>query len=373
MMAIWLAFILAFFLSLLLVPILRWYGQRHGRLALPRADRWHDKPMPTMGGVGIFLAFATSTFISVFLIYTRSFSGATRITFNQLPDYPWGFLVGSVILFGIGLLDDLKRLPAPVKLLGQILAAAIVVWLGFSTNFFTPWLQDAAIAAFLNRLLTLLWLVGITNAINLIDNIDGLAGGISLITALFLAFLFWRAGSTSMLLLTLALAGSVSGFLIYNYPPASIFMGDSGSMFLGFTLASLAIARQPQASNVFAILGAPTLLFLLPILDTALVIITRMRRGESPLRGGRDHTSHRLFAFGFSERRVIWILYLGATVSGIAAITIEAAGYWLSLILVPIVVLGLTLGVAYLAGVKPIASEPVDSTLVEDLTDSEEV
>ncbi|MCI0521750.1 MAG: hypothetical protein L0Z70_16005, partial [Chloroflexi bacterium] len=190
---------------------------------------------------------------------------------------------------------------------------------------------------------------------NLLDNMDGLAGGIALIAAGFLTFFFWQGGDASLLAFAAALAGGVLGFLVFNFPPASIFMGDSGSLFLGFTLAVLAIARQPQASNVFAVMGVPTLLFLLPILDTSLVTITRLLRGQSPAQGGRDHTSHRLIAFGLSERQALMVLYGVAILAGVAGIAIETLDYWLSLVLVPVLVLSLALLAAYLGGLKVVS------------------
>jgi UDP-GlcNAc:undecaprenyl-phosphate GlcNAc-1-phosphate transferase len=144
----------------------------------------------------------------------------------------------------------------------------------------------------------------------------------------------------------------VLGFLVFNLPPASIFMGDSGSLSLGFTLAALAIARQAQASNVFAVMGVPTLLFLLPILDTTFVTFTRLLRGQSPAQGGRDHTSHRLIAFGLSERQTLVVLYTIAIVSGVVGIGLEALSYWLSLIFVPLLVISLAIMVAYLGRLK---------------------
>jgi UDP-GlcNAc:undecaprenyl-phosphate GlcNAc-1-phosphate transferase len=185
---------------------------------------------------------------------------------------------------------------------------------------------------------------------------DGLAGGISLITAAILSFFFWRSGNTGLAIVALALAGSVAGFLVFNFPPASIFMGDSGSLFLGFTLAVLAIARQPQASNVFAVMSVPTLLFLLPILDTTLVMITRILRGQSPVQGGRDHTSHRLIAFGLSEKNAVLVMYAVAIFAGLVAATLESIQYWYSLVLVPVVILSLALLTAYLGGLKVVTS-----------------
>jgi UDP-GlcNAc:undecaprenyl-phosphate/decaprenyl-phosphate GlcNAc-1-phosphate transferase len=337
------AFFSALISSLILVRIVRRASTRRGLIARPREDRWHKQPTPLLGGVGIFLAFIISL--------------ATTFLWDSKLDWPrLGLLVGSFIIFCLGLYDDIKKISPPAKLIGQILAAAIVVLLGYTTNFFTPKIDNPIIAQIPNLLLTFLWIVGITNAINLLDNMDGLAAGISLITAGFLIYFFWLSKDWSLLVIACALAGSVLGFLFYNFPPATIFMGDSGSLFIGFTLAVLAIARQPQASNVFAITGVPTLLFLLPILDTSLVALTRILRGQSPVIGGRDHTSHRLIAFGFSERQTLLVLYSVAIASGVVAIAIETIDYWLSLILVPTLVITLALLVAYLGRLKVVSS-----------------
>ena len=337
------AFFSAFISSLILVRIVRRVSTRRGLVAKPREDRWHKVPTPSLGGVGIFLAFIISL--------------ASTFLWDSKLDWPrLGLLVGSLIVFCLGLYDDIKKISPPAKLIGQILAAAIVILLGYTTNFFTPKIDNPIIAQIPNLLLTFLWIVGITNAINLLDNMDGLAAGISLITAGFLIYFFWQSMDWSLLVIASALAGGVLGFLFYNFPPATIFMGDSGSLFIGFTLAVLAIARQPQASNVFAITGVPTLLFLLPILDTSLVALTRILRGQSPVIGGQDHTSHRLIAFGFSERQTLLVLYTVAIASGVVAIAIETIDYWLSLILVPTVVITLALLVAYLGRMKVVSS-----------------
>lgn len=355
-MIVWITFGIALLLSWLFIPVVRKYSFRYGLVAFPRVDRWHRLPTPTMGGVAIFSAFAISLLLAVCALTWKpewlpdklldSFAGGMFLIRS------WGFLLGAVLVFGLGVYDDLKPLSPPAKLIGQIIAAAIVVSTGTITNFFTPRLDNHLIALILNILVSIVWLVGITNAINLLDNMDGLAGGISLITAILLGYLFWEMGNIGLVIVSAALVGSILSFLFYNFPPAKIFMGDSGSMFLGFTLASLAIARQPQASNVFAVLGVPTLLFLLPIIDTVLVTITRLLRGESPVRGGLDHTSHRLVAFGLKEHQVLWVLYSIALLSGVLAITFEAIGYWLSVILIPVFIIGLALVAAYLGGLK---------------------
>jgi UDP-GlcNAc:undecaprenyl-phosphate GlcNAc-1-phosphate transferase len=339
---------IAFLVSLALIPLVRQLSIHYGYVAAPRADRWHTRPTATLGGIGIFLAFLFS------LLAGAAFTGM----WNEVP---WGILAGSLIVFFLGLFDDFKHITPPAKLVGQILAAAVVVAFGYTTKFFTPKIANTLVAQLPNILLTFIWLVGITNAINLLDNMDGLAGGIAFIASAFLAFFFWRAHDPGLMLVALTMSGAVLGFLVFNWPPASIFMGDSGSLSLGFTLAALAIARQAQASNVFAVMGVPTLLFMLPILDTTFVTFTRLLRGQSPAQGGRDHTSHRLIAFGLSERQTLVVLYSIAIISGVVGIGLEALSYWLSLIFVPLLVVTLAILVAYLGRLKIVQAAQVSN------------
>lgn len=334
------AFLIAFFLNLALIPVVRIFSFRVGRVAQPRQDRWHSQPTPTLGGVGIFAAFAVTLVI-----------GEAWLPGGQWQS--WLALSGSVLLFLVGIWDEFRPMTPAAKLVAQILAATLLVALGYTSTFFSPKLANTLVAQVPNIVLTYVWLIGITNAINFLDNMDGLAGGISLIAALVLSYFFARSGSQDLLWVSLALAGSLLGFLVYNFPPARIFMGDSGSLFLGFGLATLAIAAQKQlASNVFAVMAVPTLLFLLPIFDTVLVTFTRLLRGQSPAQGGRDHTSHRLIAFGLSERQTLLVLYAVAILSGVLAATIESLNYYLSLALVPLVIVGLAVVTSYFGGMK---------------------
>ncbi|MCJ7659054.1 MAG: hypothetical protein MUO67_07890 [Anaerolineales bacterium] len=342
MMAL-ITFGIALVLSLLLIPVVRRLCLRSGYVAQPREDRWHREPTPTLGGVAIFLAFTLSIIVSVALS-----KGEIEVR--------WGLLAVAGFVFALGLYDDIREMSPQAKLIGQILAATAVVFLGYTTYFFSPRIENELIAQIPNIILTYIWVIGITNAINLLDNMDGLAGGMSLIVAIFLSFFFWQVDNASLLVITVALAGSVLGFLVFNFPPASIFMGDSGSLFLGFTLAVLAIARQPQASNVLAVMGVPIVLFLLPILDTVLVTFTRILRGQSPTQGGRDHTSHRLIAFGLNERQTLFVLCTIALISGITAAVLESLNYRLSLLLVPVLILSLAILVAYLGRLKVVVS-----------------
>jgi UDP-GlcNAc:undecaprenyl-phosphate/decaprenyl-phosphate GlcNAc-1-phosphate transferase len=327
------------------MPGVRSLSFRTHHIVTPRSERWHRKPTPTLGGVGIFIAFI-STLITIYI-----FNSNFRVLFLNR----WSIIVGVTIMFSIGLYDDFKHINPPTKLVFQLFAATIVIFFGNYTINFFRW-------PIANILLTFLWLVGITNAFNLLDNMDGLAGGVALIVSGFLSVLFYQNGYPDLLIISLSLAGSILGFLIFNFPPAKIFMGDSGSMVLGFTLAVLAIARRTQASNIFAIIGVPTLIFLLPIFDTGMVAITRLLRGQSPAIGGTDHTSHRLVAFGLSERQALLVLYGIAIVSGLASIGLEALDYDLSLILIPILLCTLSLFVAYLARMKVVKSDKTNET-----------
>ena len=339
-------FLIASVAGVILVPVVKRLSIRWGKVAQPRQDRWHRNPTPVLGGIAIFAAFCLSLLVSIF------------INPSEIRPLLEILLIFSAI-FLLGLWDDFKQLSPQAKLIGQILVATLAIALGYTTDFFSPRIDNPVLAQLPNILLTYLWLVGITNAINLLDNMDGLAGGICLITALVLSYFSWQSGDQLLFTVAMSIAGSLLAFLIFNFPPASIFMGDSGSLFLGFSLALLAIARQPQASNVFAVMGVPTLLFLLPVLDTSLVTFTRLLRGQSPAQGGRDHTSHRLIAFGLNERQAVLVLYAVALLSGLLAATLESIQYWFSLFLVPLLVISLALLVTYLGGLKIMPSTAV--------------
>ena len=314
-----------------------------GIVASPRHDRWHTLPTPTTGGIAIFVSFITGVIVLLLL--------------NHVLVRYWGLLAGTAIIFLVGLYDDIKQLKPQYKLLGEIVASSIAVFAGFSTDFFSPRIENVVIAELLNIALTYLWIIGITNAFNLIDNIDGLAAGIAIIASSILGYLFYTSGNFILFYISVIFVSSITGFLFFNFPPATIFMGDSGSLFLGFTLSILSIAREPQASNLFAVMGVPVLIFLIPIIDTTMVSVTRPLIGKSPMSGGKDHTSHRLIAIGLSEKQTLLILYFIAVTMGIAGIVLEEIEYWYSLVIVPILVILLALFAAYLAQVKIIDDE----------------
>lgn len=257
---------------------------KFGFAAQPRSDRWHRSPTPNTGGVAIFISCAT--------VYLAVGSGRYST-----------IAAAAFAVALLGFIDDRLRLSPLVKFCGQSLAIVAVIAGGvvFHATGSQP----------LNVALTFLWIAGVTNAFNLIDNMDGLCAGV---TVIICAFRFWSAmqtNDTSGTVLFVILAGAFLGFLLFNYKPARIFMGDTGSMFAGFTLASLAIAAPVPETRVFvSALLYPVLTFLYPIFDTVLVSVLRKLAGRRISVGGRDHSSHRLASLGLKEQRVVWLLWL---------------------------------------------------------------
>jgi UDP-GlcNAc:undecaprenyl-phosphate/decaprenyl-phosphate GlcNAc-1-phosphate transferase len=319
-------------LTLACVPLVGRLAARVGCVAQPKIDRWHTRPTPTLGGVAFFLGFLPPV-----LLLSPDLSSA-------LP-----FFIVVTLMFIVGIYDDLRRINPATKLIGQIISAAIAIYFGYSLQFFT-W-------APLDALLTAIWIVGLTNSLNLLDNMDGLAGGIALIATTYLAFLFYQQGDAQHALMALALAGALGGFLLHNFYPASIFMGDAGSLFIGASLSLLTVHANGQASNILSLVAIPTCILLVPILDTALVTVTRLLRGQPISQGGRDHASHRLVILGLSEPQAVLLLYLMASIAGASAVLIKGFSYFLGLAVLPLVLLSFTLFTAYLAQVEVVSEE----------------
>ncbi|HEU5133470.1 MAG TPA: MraY family glycosyltransferase, partial [Pyrinomonadaceae bacterium] len=261
----------SFIFALLLTPLVRAFARRYGFVAAPKIDRWHKKPTAMLGGTAIWLSVVITYFVFI--------SGTTYGKF---------ILLASTFLFIVGLIDDVLHIKPYQKLIGQVMGAAYVVYYGLSL----PWTGSVL----LNMALAIFWLIGITNAINLLDNMDGLASGIAVIAAGFLALSFVNTGQYTEALVMLIFAGALLGFLVYNSNPASIFMGDCGSMFVGFFLASSALINVSggRSRSLLPVLAVPILVLFIPIFDTTFVTVLRKLSGRSASVGGRDHTSHRL-------------------------------------------------------------------------------
>ena len=334
-------------LSLMFTYLVRHGAHLLGIVAAPRSDRWHSRPTALMGGVAIYLAFVIGCFI-----FAPDLSRA----------YP--ILIAATLLFGVGVVDDISQVKPYVKLVMQVVAASIVVFGGLRLPgmIWTSW----------EHFLTVFWLVAITNAINLLDNMDGLAGGISLIACAFLSITFLVNGQTTEAALPLILAGAIAGFLRFNFNPASIFMGDCGSMFLGFALSGIALLSDfGRARSLVSVLATPVLILTIPIFDTLVVAVTRKLSGRPVSQGGRDHTSHRLVALGMSERRATLLLYLFAALSGALALTVRQMAIWGALALIvafalSVLFIGLYVGkVGFYEQGRASNQGPVSGTLVD--------
>ena len=320
---------IAFAIALLMTFLVRELARRYGFVAKPKSDRWHKRPTAMMGGVAIFLA--TVIVYLVFVEHTREL---------------WVILCGSAFLFLVGLIDDVLHIKPYQKLIGQLIGAAIVVGSGLTLH----WTSFEIV----NIGLTVFWLIGIANAINLLDNMDGLAAGIAAIAAFSLALGFASTGQTTELALVSAFTGALVGFLVFNFNPASIFMGDCGSMFVGFLLASMVLDTEVggRSRGVVSILAVPALILFVPIFDTTFVTVLRKIWGRKASQGGRDHTSHRLVALGLSERSAVLMLYAFALLAGSIALFVRELQPTQSLALIAFFIIILTIVGVYLSKVK---------------------
>ncbi len=290
---------LALLFSVLLVPAARALALRLGIMDRPDKNlKKHKNPVPYLGGAAIFFAFFLALFLER-MLDAGSLKGLA------------GLVIGSSMMFLLGLADDLKKLSVPFKFLVQILAALVLVIFGIKIEFLG---NDI-----LNVLVTVLWMVGLTNAFNLTDIMDGLSSGIALAAAMMFFIIGTAAGKIFSPLAALALAGAVLGFLFYNYPPAKIFMGDAGSLFVGYLLAALSITESYSGTNNYAVL-APVVILGIPVFDTLFVMWMRWKQGKPVYYGSPDHFPLRLRRFGLSVKQVLLSVYS-------AGILLAFAGY----------------------------------------------
>lgn len=283
-------------------PVMRLVALRFGVIDQPTARKIHANPVPLLGGAAIYVAF-----ILVLLLF-----GDRRYIHEVV-----GIFIGATLVSLMGVVDDRWGLGSYVKLLGQLLAACILVYSGVQVSIWGNWLDIVV---------TIGWVVGITNAMNLLDNMDGLSGGIAMIAAVFFTLLASLSDQYLVGALAAALAGACAGFLVYNWNPAHIFMGDTGSLFLGFLLAAVGIKlRFPSNSDTITWM-IPVMVLAVPVFDTTLVFISRLRRGKNPLTTpGKDHISHRLAFLTGSRREAVLLCYLLAGTVGLASVFITKA------------------------------------------------
>jgi UDP-GlcNAc:undecaprenyl-phosphate GlcNAc-1-phosphate transferase len=335
--------LLSFVLCLIATPIVRFVALKKGWIDLPSELRWHKKPTALLGGIAIYIGLATAFF------FTADFSTILTHFFRsdgsvQIPSPGAVICIGVTFLFVLGLLDDFIHIKPQTKLIGQIIIASFAVFLGLRLHWFTSLTLDTMV--------TIGWIVGITNAFNLLDNMDGLCAGIGFIAALFLAGLYWGT-VPQVAVLAMALAGTLVAFLIYNFNPASIFMGDCGSLPIGFGLSILSLYySETQPMIGLANFAVPVMLLMAPIFDTTLVTLIRLLSGRKASIGGRDHISHRLVLMGLSEKRAVLSLYGIGTVAGLAAVFVSRSDTLTSpVVIIPVGVAIILMGI-YLAQLR---------------------
>ena len=294
-------------------PVVRSLAFKIGAVDVPRDNRrMHNHPIPRMGGLAIFFGFILSALI-----------------FIPLTTPLRGMLLGAVIIVILGIFDDIYALPAMPKFLIQILAALIAVLMGnridilSNPNIFSS--DPYWVLGWLSIPISVIWIVGITNAVNLIDGLDGLACGVSTISSMTMLVIALTVAEAQVAILMAALAGACIGFLPYNLNPAKIFMGDTGSTFLGFVLATVSIQGLFKSYAIISF-AVPFLVLGLPIFDTCFAILRRLARGQSPMAPDRGHIHHRLIDMGLNQKQAVATLYVISAILGLSAVVLTTSG-----------------------------------------------
>ena len=356
------AFLLAFIVTFMATPYTIKIAQKVGAVDIPKDKRrMHKKAMPKFGGPAVILGFLVSV---IYLLIVMSME--KTIDLFGVEEYGkklLGMFLGIVIISITCIIDDIKTIKPIVKLAGQVLAAIVVVSFGIRIDDVVPAFITSEIGKeIFSVILTIGWIVGVTNAINLIDGLDGLSSGISVISSISLLIIFVLNGSplVSILLIT-ALAGALVGFLPFNFAPAKTFIGDTGSNFLGFSLSIISILGVAKTYTI-AVIVLPLIVLGLPIFDTLWAIIRRIIKGKSIkaiFKADKGHMHHRLVRKGFSQKQAVLILYGISATFGIFAVILLESGIWkaLSFLLMVIVALGL--------GYKNFQSEKSDNQRYE--------
>ena len=309
------ALVAALLVALITTPIVKNLAQKWGAVDVPKdGRRMHDHPIPRMGGLAIFLGFLLS--VILFLPFLSGDGISLQIR---------GMLLGAVIIVVLGILDDIYALPALPKLIVQIVAAVIAVGSGnlitviSNPNVFSSELYWEL--GWLSYPVTVVWIVGVTNAVNLIDGLDGLACGVSTISSMTMLVIALAMAEPEVAVLMAALAGACLGFLPYNMNPAKIFMGDTGSTFLGFVLGVVSIQGLFKYYMLISFV-VPFLLLGLPIFDTCFAFIRRIAHGQSPMHADRSHIHHRLIDMGLSQKQAVAVLYIISAILGLSAVVL---------------------------------------------------
>ncbi len=329
-----LAFLIAISAALLVTPLVILFAAKTGAMDAPDARKVHKKPVPRIGGIGIYIAFMAG------MLVVMSLNVLTEEVSHELI----GLLFGGSLIVLLGIIDDYKNLPAKVKLVGQIIAATVlVVVFDVRIDFITDPFGDYLFLEFMAIPVTIFWIVGLTNTVNLIDGLDGLAAGVSTIACITIFLVALQQDIMLVAVLTAALAGSAMGFLYYNFNPARIFMGDSGSMFLGYMLAGISIIGAVKCAATIALI-VPILALGLPILDTAFAIVRRYRGGVPIFKPDKGHLHHRLLDLGFTQRQAVLLMYVISALLGLSAVALTEVSPQFAILIVGLVVVAVLFG-----------------------------
>ena len=331
-LTILLALAVSLLISFLSVPFVKNIAVKAGAIDIPKdGRRMHKSPIPRMGGVAIFYGFIVS-----------------MLCFGDLTKELWGILFGALLIVVLGIVDDIKTLSASIKLPIQIISAAIPVIMGSRIHFVSvPFLDMNANIVFsdiLSYVFSILWIVAVTNAVNLIDGLDGLAAGVSTIASASILFISLINDNPFVTLISTSLVGACLGFLPYNVNPAKIFMGDTGSTFLGYIMAVMSVQGMFKSYTVITFI-MPVLILGLPLFDTSFAIIRRIINHKPIMQPDRGHLHHRLIDMGFNQKQTVSILYTISALLGLSAIVMEgydtATGIFLLVSVIIFVVLAI--------------------------------
>lgn len=334
--------LLAAVLSFSMTPPVKHLAERVGAIDVPKdGRRMHKTPIPRMGGLAIFIGFLV----------------AALIFMPRMDRALWAILIGAALIVVLGMLDDRFTLPAKSKLVVQLAAAAILVFFGDLridrlTNPFGPSLYSYWDLGFWAYPITIIWILAITNAVNFIDGLDGLACGVSGISSINLMIIALLVSNGQAAILMAALTGACIGFLPHNFNPAKIFMGDTGSTFLGFMLAAVSVQGLFKAYTVISFL-VPVLLLGLPIFDICFAVIRRIANGKSPMEADRGHIHHRLIDMGFSQKQSVAIAYVLTGILGLAAVLLTVSGAVRTMIMLSVILVVGAVGLHFILRTRP--------------------
>lgn len=334
-----LAAVIAAIVAFAATPLVKKLAVKIGVVDIPKdGRRMHDHPIPRMGGLAIFLAFM----VSVTVVYFADD--------NMVLEKPvLGILIGAVMIVVLGMLDDKFALPPLPKFFVQIVAASVVVAFGcridvVSNPMLSSTLPYLVLPRWLSIFVTIIWIVTITNAVNFIDGLDGLAAGISAISAATMLVVALLISEVNIAIIMAALLGSCLGFLPYNFNPAKIFMGDTGSTFLGFVLATFSVQGMFKLYAVVSF-AVPVLILGVPIFDICFAMLRRIARGQNPMKPDRGHVHHRLMDLGFTQRQAVSIAYMMTAILGLTAVVLTYDGEVHALIMIGAFILAGAVGI----------------------------